>query len=76
MGSEGFQEAFRPLGGIPSSFALIGIAPLDMVLKARAAGRSIPYANRSPDFFAGLDAIPIGARVAAVSVLSVLAKGA
>jgi len=76
MGSEDFQEAFRPLGKIPYSFALIGVAPLEMFLKARAAGRSFPYANHSPDFFVELDAIPIGARVAAVSVLSVLAKGA
>jgi amidohydrolase len=76
MGSEDFQEAFRPLGKIPYSFALIGVAPLEMFLKARAAGRSFPYANHNPDFFVELDAIAIGARVGTTMVLSILAKSA
>jgi hippurate hydrolase len=76
MGSEDFQEAFRPLGAVPYAFALIGVAPVDMFLKARAAGRPFPYSNHNSDFFVDLAAIPIGAKVDTVSVLSVLAKRA
>ena len=76
MGSEDFQEAFRPIAPIPYNFVLIGVAPLEMFLKARAAGRAFPYANHNPDFFVDLEAIPIGARVVTVSVLTILANKA
>jgi hippurate hydrolase len=61
---------------VPYAFALIGVAPVDMFLKARAAGRPFPYSNHNSDFFVDLAAIPIGAKVDTVSVLSVLAKRA
>ena len=74
MGSEDFQEAFRPLGKVPYAFILIGVAPPELFAKARAEGRPVPYANHNPDFFVDLAAIPIGAKVDAVAALSVLAK--
>lgn len=73
MGSEDFQEAFKPLN-TPYAFMLVGVAPPDMFAKAQAAGKPFPYANHNPDFFVDLAAIPIGAKVNAVAVLSVLAK--
>jgi amidohydrolase len=73
MGSEDFQEAFRPLN-TPYAFLLVGVAPPEMFAKAQAAGRPFPYSNHNPDFFVDLAAIPIGAKVDTVSVLSVLAK--
>ena len=73
MGSEDFQEAFKPLN-TPYAFMLVGAAPPDMFAKAQAAGKPFPYANHNPDFFVDLAAIPIGAKVNTVAVLSVLAK--
>ena len=73
MGSEDFQEAFKPLN-TPYAFMLVGVAPPDMFAKAQAAGKPFPYANHNPDFFVDLAAIPIGAKVNAVAQLSVLAK--
>ena len=73
MGSEDFQEAFKPLN-TPYAFMLVGVAPPDMFAKAQAAGKPFPYANHNPDFFVDLAAIPVGAKVNAVTVLSVLAK--
>jgi amidohydrolase len=73
MGSEDFQEAFRPLG-TPYAFMLVGVAPPEMFAEARAAGRPFPYSNHNPDFFVDLAAIPIGAKVDAVAALCVLAK--
>lgn len=74
MGSEDFQEAFKPLGKVPYAFILIGVAPPELFAKARAEGRPVPYANHNPDFFVDLAAIPIGAKVNAVAALSILAK--
>jgi len=73
MGSEDFQEAFRPLN-TPYAFMLIGVAPPELFAKAQAAGKPFPYANHNPDFFVDLAAIPIGAKVDAVAVLGLLAK--
>jgi hippurate hydrolase len=74
MGSEDFQEAFKPLGTVPYAFILIGVAPAELFAKAHAEGRPVPYANHNPDFFVDLAAIPIGAKVDAVAALSILAK--
>ncbi len=73
MGSEDFQEAFTPLG-TPYAFILVGVAPPELFAQARAAGRPFPYSNHNPDFFVDLSAIPIGAKVNTVAVLSILAK--
>lgn len=74
MGSEDFQEAFATLDKLPYAFVLIGVAPPELYAKAQAAGRPFPYANHNPDFFVDLAAIPIGAKVNTVTVLSLLAK--
>jgi metal-dependent amidase/aminoacylase/carboxypeptidase family protein len=74
MGSEDFQEAFATLG-TPYAFILVGVAPPELFAQARAAGKPFPYSNHNPDFFVDLSALPIGAKVNAVAVLAVLAKG-
>ncbi|MDY7579954.1 amidohydrolase [Herbaspirillum sp. RTI4] len=73
MGSEDFQEVFRSLN-TPYVLMMIGVAPLDLFTKARAAGKEAPYSNHNSDFFVDLAAIPIGAKVNAVAALSILAK--
>ena len=73
MGSEDFQEAFKPLN-TPYAFILVGVAPPELFAKAVAAGKPFPYSNHNPDFFVDLAAIPIGAKVDTVAALSVLAK--
>jgi hippurate hydrolase len=73
MGSEDFQEAFTPLG-TPYAFILVGVAPPELFAEARAAGKPFPYSNHNPDLFVDLAAIPIGAKVNSVAVLSVLAN--
>ena len=75
MGSEDFPEAFRPLNSVPYLFILVGVAPVELFMKARAEGRPFPYSNHNPDFFVDLAAIPIGAKVNAVTALSILARG-
>jgi hippurate hydrolase len=71
--SEDFQEAFTELK-TPLNMWLIGVAPPDLYAAALAEGKPMPYANHNPDFFVDLAAIPLGAKINAVAVLSVLAK--
>jgi hippurate hydrolase len=73
LGSEDFQEAFAEFE-TPYVFALVGVAPPALFAEAQKAGRPFPYANHNPDFFVDLAAIPVGAKVNTVSVLSILAK--
>lgn len=73
MGSEDFQEVFKPLH-TPYAFILVGVAPPELFAKAMAAGKPFPYSNHNPDFFVDLAAIPIGAKVDTVAALAVLAK--
>lgn len=73
MGSEDFQEAYKGMN-TPYMFWLVGVAPPELFAKALAAGRPFPYSNHNPDFFVDLAAIPIGAKVNTVAVLSALAK--
>jgi amidohydrolase len=69
-GSEDFQEAFRGIE-VPYALWLVGVAPPELFAKAQAEGRPFPYSNHNPDFFVDLAAIPVGAKVNAVAVLSV-----
>ncbi len=73
MGSEDFQELYKDTK-VPYAFLLIGVAPPEQFVAARAAGRPFPYSNHNPDFFVDLKSIPIGAKVNTVMVLSILKK--
>lgn len=73
MASEDFQEAFKAFD-TPYAFMFIGVAPAEMVAKARAAGKPFPYSNHRSDFFVDLAAIPLGAKINVVAALSILAK--
>lgn len=73
MGSEDFQEAFRPLK-TPYAFLLIGVAPPKLFAAAQAKGQQFPYANHNPDFMVDLDAIPIGTQVNTAAALALLRK--
>ena len=71
MGSEDFQEAFKPLA-TPYAFMLVGVAPPELFAKAPAAGKPFPYANHNPDFFIDLPAIPLGTKIDTVAALALL----
>jgi hippurate hydrolase len=73
MGSEDFQDAFKPLQ-TPYVYLLIGVAPVEAFVAAQKAGKAFPYSNHNPDFFVDLTAIPMGARIDTTMVLTVLAR--
>lgn len=72
-GSEDFQEVMVA-ADVPYVFLLIGVAPMEQYVAAVKAGRMAPYSNHNPDFFVHLPAVALGAKVNALSVLSLLAK--
>lgn len=73
MGSEDFQEAFSHLG-TPYVFNLIGVAPQEMFDAARKKGMAFPYSNHNPNFLVDLAAIPLGVKINAVTVMSILQR--
>jgi len=73
MGSEDFQEAFKGMD-VPYIYMVVGAAPPKLFAEAQAAGKAVPYNNHASDFFVDLAAIPIGAKINTVVVMSILAK--
>ena len=61
---------------IPFDFILVGIADPEVFAEARKQGKFLPYSAHNGDFRVDLKAIPIGAKVATISMLDLLAKDA
>lgn len=71
MGSEDFQESFSGMN-VPYVYMVVGAAPPALFAQSQAAGKAVPYNNHSSDFFVDLAAIPIGAKINTVVVMSIL----
>ena len=52
----------------------VGTAKPAHVKKATADGRTVPYSNHNPDYQVDLDAIPLGAKIGAAAVATLLAQ--
>jgi hippurate hydrolase len=59
---------------IPFDFILVGIADPTVFAEARKQGKFLPYSAHNGDFRVDLNAIPLGAKVATISMLDLLAK--
>lgn len=59
---------------IPFDFILVGIAEPALFAEAQKQGKSLPYSAHNGDFKVDLKAIPIGTKVATISMLDLLAK--
>lgn len=53
----------------------VGTADPKLFEQARKEGKVVPFSNHNPEYRVDLAAIPVGAKVAAVSVLELLGKG-
>jgi hippurate hydrolase len=73
MGSEDFQHLVTDLDGHRYVYMLVGTAQPEHCRKAEAEGKLFPYANHNPDYQVDLDAIPLGAKIGAASVVALLA---
>jgi metal-dependent amidase/aminoacylase/carboxypeptidase family protein len=76
MGSEDFHHLVIDNEKYRYLYMYVGSAKPEHVRKARAEGKLVPYSNHNPDYQVNLDAIPLGAKIGAVTVLEFLAQGA
>jgi hippurate hydrolase len=74
MGSEDCQMLMGDKQSIKLAYLQVGTAPPKIFAQARAEGKFIPFSNHNPDYQVDLDAIPLGAKLAAVGVLEMLAS--
>ena len=73
-GSEDAHLLVDALDGVEFAFLFIGAADKQVFAKAQAEGKQVPFSNHSPFYQIDLKAIPLGAKVAALSLLEVLNK--
>jgi len=73
-GSEDFPVLFHGLVGTKAIYDFIGIADPDVFAAAKAEGKEFPFSNHQPTFVVDLDAIPLGAKVASVMTMELLAR--
>jgi len=73
-GSEDFPMLIKDVDGVQAAYKFLGTAPPEIFEQARKEGKEIPWANHNPMFLVDLKALPIGAKIASVSVLELLAN--
>ncbi len=71
-GSEDMQMLVNEMEGVKIGYKFIGTADPELVAAARAKGLEVPFANHNPNYQVDLEAIPFGAKVAAVITLELL----
>lgn len=73
-GSEDFPMLVHGLKDVKTAYTFLGTAPPAVFARARKEGREIPWANHNPNYRVDLDAIPLGAKIATVEVMELMAK--
>jgi amidohydrolase len=73
-GSEDFPMLFHSLKGVKATYRFLGTASPEVYAKARKEGKELPFANHQPIYLVDLNAIPIGAKVAGIMVMEMMAK--
>jgi hypothetical protein len=59
---------------VPFNFLIVGVADPVVFAAARKEGRTMPYSAHNPSFVVDLKAIPVGTKIATVSMLELLTK--
>ena len=75
-GSEDVQMLVQDLEGVKIGFKFVGTADPELVAAARKNGQLLPFANHNPNYQVDLNAIPYGAKIAAIMTLELLETGA
>lgn len=71
-GSEDVHLLKGPHTDVPFNFLIVGVADPEVFAEAVASGKGLPYSAHNPNFVVDLEAIPLGTRVAAVSMLELM----
>lgn len=73
----GSEDAHLLLGSFkdaPFNYMIVGVADPAVFEAARKAGKELPYSLHNPDFVVDLRAIPLGTKVATMSMLELLGR--
>lgn len=73
-GSEDVHLLRGPYSDVPFTFLIVGVADPEVFAAARKEGKMMPYSAHNPNFVVDLKAISIGAKVATVSMMELMAK--
>lgn len=73
-GSEDAHLLLGPHTTVPVTYAAVGIANPAEFAKAIEDGKPVPFTNHSPTYKVDLESIGLGAQIAAVMVLELMAK--
>jgi len=73
-GSEDFQMLVHGRKGVRIAYNFVGTAPPAVYAEARKEGKEVPFANHQPTYLVDLDAIPFGAKIAAIMVMDLMAS--
>lgn len=73
-GSDDAAALVEGIEGVQAAYLFLGTAEPELVAAAQARGDIFPFANHEPIFQVDLEAIPYGAKVAALSALDVLSQ--
>lgn len=73
-GSEDVHLLLGDFTDVPFNFLIVGVADPEVFAAARREGLAMPYAAHNPKFVVDLAAIPVGTKIATVSMLELLAK--
>jgi hippurate hydrolase len=73
-GSEDAHLLLGPHKDVPFNYMIVGVADPAVYAAAKKAGKEVPYSLHNPDFVVDLAAIPVGAKVATVAMLELLAR--
>ena len=71
-GSEDAQMLVHDLEDVKIGYKFVGTADPELVAAAKAKGLILPFANHNPAYQVDLDAIPLGAKVAAIMTMELL----
>jgi hippurate hydrolase len=73
-GSEDVHLLLGPHTDVPFAFLIVGVADPAVFAAAQKAGKFLPYSAHNPNFVVDLEAIPVGAKIATVSMLELLGQ--
>ncbi|RDL27143.1 amidohydrolase [Serratia fonticola] len=74
-GSEDVHLLLGPNTDVPFTYLIVGVADPEVFSAAKKQGKALPYSAHNPDFVVDLKAIPLGTKVATVSMLELMTKG-
>ncbi|WP_290684585.1 MULTISPECIES: amidohydrolase [unclassified Haematobacter] len=72
-GSEDAHLLRGPHTEVPVSFTAVGVADPALFAEAIAQGKQVPFAAHNPEFKVDLNAIPLGAKIGALKILTLMA---